>query len=189
MIAVVDESMRSGAGSLYLVATVMVPERPTQVQEIQEVIRSIPVPGQHRFHWRPDSESQRLAMLALIAELGLVARAYVLQPVVTHRQDRARALCVNRLLWDLGELGVDQVVFESREEHNDRKDRLTVLRAQKATRAPDQLRYVFRRPNEEPLLWLADAMAGAVSARFGDDDEHYLQALDPDQVRVVTVVP
>ena len=49
-------------------------------------------------------------------------------------QTRARNLCLNRLLWDLMTWGVDELVIESRQAHNDRFDRIIVVAAQQAKR-------------------------------------------------------
>ena len=72
-------------------------------------------------------------------------------------------------MWDLRELDVDELVIESRDERNDRKDRRLIIAAQKACTAPPGLTYRFSRPQAEPGLWLPDAIAGAVSASLAND--------------------
>ena len=72
---------------------------------------------------------------------------------------------------------MDRLVFETRQEHNDAKDRRAILRAQKAQVAPNNLSYVFQAPEAEPLLWLADAAAGAVAAALCGQTDAYVKAL------------
>lgn len=73
-----------------------------------------------------------------------------------------------RMAWDLQELDCESVMFASRERHNDRKDQATIGHAQRAGKASSGLRFDFARPNDQCLLWLPDAVAGAVSAAFAD---------------------
>jgi hypothetical protein len=40
------------------------------------------------------------------------------------------------------------------------------------------LRYEFALPNDEPLLWLPDIVAGTVTKAVGDDDPSFLGLLD-----------
>lgn len=160
MTAFVDESLRQGPGGLYVVAAVVVLE---DSETARSKARSVLLGRQKRFHWRNETERQRKAMLGCLAGLGAPVLAYAASPVERPRQDRARALCLERLLWDVWDLGVAGIVFESREDHNDAKDRRSIIQAQRARRADPGLSYDFKRPLEEPLLWFADAAASAVS--------------------------
>jgi hypothetical protein len=184
--AYVDESMRPGPGGLYLLAAVLVV--PQEMGRAREAAQGLLSPRQPRFHWHSETELQRRRMLERVAELGCVVLGYMC-PAVTRRNDRPRALCLNRMLWDLRERGVHELVIESRQEHNDSKDRLTIMRAKKAGAAPAALTSAFARPVEEPLLWLADAMAGAIRAQHVGGRPDYLDPFPPGQVTVVTVTP
>lgn len=144
---------------LYVVAAVIVEERQ---EEARAQARAVLPPKQVRFHWRDEGGARRLAMLGCIVGLGASARGYVHRMADVRRQDRSRALCFKRLLWDLGQAGVGELVIESRREPNDRKDRQTIIWAQKAHIASQALDYRHGLPKEEPLLWFADALAGAL---------------------------
>lgn len=115
-------------------------------------------------------------MLDQLPGVATTAAVYACRPVSPRRQERARALCLHRLPWDATGLGITELVFESRQARNDQKDRQTILRAQKAGRAPAELTYPFERPSAEPLLWLPDAVAGAVAAGL-TGDAGYLERL------------
>jgi hypothetical protein len=118
-------------------------------------------------------------MLDVVRRVAAPATAHVCPAVPAGKESRARAKCLERLLWDLRDQGIDQLVFESRERHNDRKDRLTIVRAQQVGATPKLLGYDFRRPHDEPLLWLPDAVAGAVATRAVGGDPTYVDALCP----------
>ena len=122
-------------------------------------------------------------MLDLIGDLHPPAFA-VICPTPTRRQARARALCIRNLLWDAPDEGIEELVVESRQERNDRKDRQTIIQAQKAGWASESLRYRFTRPKEEPLLWLPDSIAGALSASRAAEGDAYEGRLEALRIRI-----
>jgi hypothetical protein len=93
------------------------------------------------------------------------------------------------MLWDFRDEGVTDVVFESREAHNDRKDAKNIAQAKRAGRAPDVFRYSFMRPQGEPLLWIADAIAGASSAHVAGEELTYLAGLPEGTIRITQFAP
>lgn len=173
--AYVDESARVPGEGLYLVASVVV--FVDRASEIRERLRRLLLPRQLRFHWREESPKRRLEMLKLIQELRVEARAYVRNPTGRREQGRARRLCLEELLWDLRQLGIGELVIESRGEDLDRQDRQAIIEARRALIAPDGLKYGFARPKEEPLLWIPDSIAGAVAACEVDPGCEYGEAL------------
>jgi hypothetical protein len=82
-----------------------------------------------------------------------------------------RSRLLGQLLEGLPPAVVD-VLIESRQAHNDRVDRQVIAAAQRAGRASPDLNYRHARPLEEPLLWLADALAGAVMAGVRKDAQY-----------------
>jgi len=186
LVAYLDESLRQGAGGLYLVAVVVLAET-RDLADAAHRVRGVLLPRQHRFHWHAEGERQRRRMLEQLVALGVEVRAYSTE--LGARSERARVLCLNRMLWDLLELGVTELVIESRQEHNDAKDRRTIATAQRLGRAPRQLLYRFERPHAEPLLWLPDAAAGALAAAVAGETEVYLKHLEGCAVEVVRVEP
>ena len=89
-------------------------------------------------------------------------------------------------MWDLREVDVDELVFESREPHNDLKDRRTLLQAQQAQAAPKVRGYSFSWPHDEPLLWLPDAAAGAITLQAAEGVTRYVEVLG-DRLTVTAV--
>lgn len=178
--ALVDESFRRGLdGRGYtLLAAVIIPD--TSAAAIEHDLRRFVNPGQRRFHWRNEKRSSRRKFVAKIAEyheLEVVALAYCQETASQKKVEQARMRSIWALLADLNERQVGTLVFESREERNDRKDRREVLSAQKAGLADPHLVYRHGRPKEESLLWLSDAIAGTVGEHVAEDDSELLEML------------
>ncbi|MER5424519.1 hypothetical protein [Streptosporangium roseum] len=86
------------------------------------------------------------------------------------RQERARRKCMERLLWELGQRYVSDVIFERRCRELDVRDRELVAALQGRHAMPHRLQLSWRAPDGEPLLWLADIVAGAASlAEIGEE--------------------
>ena len=161
MTAFVDESIRDGPDGSYVVAAVVLS---TSDFDARDAARRLLLPGQRRLHWHDEGEDRRTLILERLAELGLECRTYLCALGAGRRQPRARALCLNALLWDLWrQADVDSVVIESRGDRDDRRDRSTIVAAQRSMRASPTIAYRFERPSVEPMLWWADALAGAAA--------------------------
>lgn len=173
MIAYVDESIRSSGHRLYVVAAVVVIDDP---QPPREAMLSMVLPAQRRYHWHDESHARRLAMVDRIAGLGVTVFGYVHRDPGA-RQERARALCLRRALWDMHQHGVAELVIETRHASADRRDRQTIVRAQQAGEAAATLVYGFEKPDDQPLLWLPDAAAGAIAAAAAGETLDYLGRL------------
>ena len=91
-------------------------------------------------------------------------------PVDAKRLERARRQCLERLVWELGQLRVATVIVESRQEVRDRADTHALAAFRRQGSMPATMTLQHARPVQEPLLWLADVVAGSVlSARRGED--------------------
>ncbi len=102
-------------------------------------------------------------MLDAMAELGTAAFVSWGYPIGMRRQEEARRRCLTTLLADLRHEGVGELVIERREDRLlNTADRQTILDAQHAGMASPSLVYRFELPKAEPLLWVPDAMAGAI---------------------------
>lgn len=178
--AFVDESFRRGRDGhgYFFMGVVVVPD--SQAADLSRRLREHLPPGLRRWHWRDERPASRRRFLSLVTDFREVGvTAFTCGQVTRNRRksEQARVRCV----WDLtGQLqvgGIGTLVMESRQEHNDRKDRREILSAQQAGVAPKGLVYRHGRPREEPLLWLPDALVGAMGlAALG---EHEYRALLP----------
>lgn len=178
--ALVDESIRRGVdGRGYaLLVAVIVPD--VAAAEIERDLRQLVYAGQRRFHWRDERPASRRKFMSKVAgfdELDVVALAYCQETPSQRKVQQARVRSIWTLLADLAERHVGTLVFESRQERNDVKDRREVLAAQQAGVANRDLVYRHGRPKEEPLLWLADAIAGGVGEKIARENGEFVELL------------
>ncbi|PUB22264.1 hypothetical protein C8K30_113134 [Promicromonospora sp. AC04] len=71
---------------------------------------------------------------------------------------------MERLLYELDQMGVTKVWLETRHESLNRRDTTMAAALYSQQMISKNLRVDFGRPKEEPMLWVPDAVAGAVSA-------------------------
>ena len=165
----VDESMQMPSlerDGLYLLAAAVA--SPTGCDPMRDDLRELLLKGARRLHWRDESAPRRAKIASAIADHDLVHVVVIGAPIDARRQERARRLCLERLVFELGILDVSQVWLESRTGSlNDRDRRMfAALHAKQAM--PTDFHIDFALPTEEPMLWVADAVAGAVDqARRG----------------------
>lgn len=184
MIAYIDESLRV-RDHLYVVAAGLA--APAGARELVAELRKA-LPGRSpRFHWRNESEETRMRMLDRIHELGLETFAVCYCEERPRWSERGRIQAIKRLLWELQQHQVVELILESRGEVNDERDRKTIFRAQRAGHASRSLSYRFATPYREPLLWVPDAVAGAVSASYADGMDKYLDRLADRRPLIVDV--
>lgn len=185
MIAFADESVRRSASGLsyVLAAAVIVPG---DVDDARRVLRALARPAV-RFHWRTEREPRRLLMLERLSELGVSTYARWHSPTTARRQERSRAACLGALAGDLARAGVDELVLEGREEHLNRRDLVTLVGAKVAGIIPARFRYRFAAASDEPVLWAADALAGAVGGWIVGEAEVYLAHLRPADLHIQRV--
>ncbi|WP_053202268.1 hypothetical protein [Jiangella muralis] len=165
-LAYVDESIRTDDG-VYVLAAVALDR--ADAAAVRAAVRALePRPGR-RFHWRDRLPVARQAAAESLAALPVLPIVVVGTPVNPRRQERARRQCAETLLFELAAAGVDDVWLESRNPLLDRRD-LDVVAGFHARRViPRGLRIGHLRAGDEPLLWAADIVAGAICAAEGKE--------------------
>ncbi|MCJ1708861.1 hypothetical protein [Microbacterium sp. VKM Ac-2923] len=161
--AFVDESsaVRSNTRQEYLIGAALIPLE--KCAEIREQLRSLALPGQVKLHWTDESESRRRTIVSRISELGPVT------VVVTHlservkKNERCRRKCLEALYHDMVNMEVFDLVLEDRSASQNKQDlgHLVALRTQGLDK---RLRVDHQRGGDEPLLWIADVLLGAINA-------------------------
>ncbi|HEU5160577.1 MAG TPA: hypothetical protein VFU43_26505 [Streptosporangiaceae bacterium] len=168
--AYVDESLRLSVRR-YLMAAVFVPG--DRAESHRAVLRGLLRRRQRRLHWRDEDDQRRVALVAAIAELrprGIVVIGEGMDP---RHQERARRKCMECLLWQLGERAVPEAIFESRNWQLDGRDRRMIDALGGKHAMPPGLRVKWQSPEIEPLLWLADVVAGAASSAEAGQEAHW----------------
>lgn len=178
--AYVDESMRAPRPDLsgvYVLAAAVLES--AEVPDCRASMRALsPKPGT-RLHWRDEPPQRRQTAVSVITDLCPLHVTVTGSPLDPHRQERARRLCLQQLLSELEHAGVERVWFDSRRQHQDRLD-IEAIDAFRARRILGRtLRADHIRSADEPLLWIADVVAGVLST----DDVKYLEPLDRSIVR------
>ncbi|MDO9395841.1 MAG: hypothetical protein Q7T71_04795 [Herbiconiux sp.] len=159
----VDESIHVG-NELYLLAAAVAPHDAEQLETCRLLLRSLARRPRRRLHWNSEEERDRLAIVNTIAEMPLTNVVVTATRLDPRRQERARRKCLQRMLHHLAEDQIEQVWLESRDAIGDSRD-LAMVASLRTTRAlPASIRVDHARPLDEPLLWIPDAVAGAVAA-------------------------
>lgn len=185
LLAWIDESEFSqgdDAGAYLLAAAIGSVDAAMSVREQVSALR---LPGQVKLHWRDEAEGRRLTIAQFVSSCSLRHVVVVRSGRSNDRSERRRRKCLERLLYELELRGVAEVLLESRGPADDRRDiqMVNALRGQKYLTASMRLRHAVGR--SEPLLWIPDAVCGAVnSARRGTPT---YQALLGDSLTVIEI--
>lgn len=143
--AYVDESKKAG----YIVAAAVVTA--DEVAAARRAMRALLLPKQLRLHFRYEKDSRKAQIVDATMEVSVEARLYVCR---TRRS--ARENCLNAMVPDLADRGVDRLVLE-RDTSTERLDRQVLFEATR--KAGTEMTYQHDMPHQEPLLWAPDAIA------------------------------
>lgn len=110
----------------------------------------------------------------LVTAFDMAHMVVVGTPLDHRKQEHARAQCMERLLWELGQLEVTQVFLEQRTQSLNNRDMKLVryLRGKKSI--PSSIRVDIALPSTEPMLWIPDQVLGGM----GDAEAHETVWLD-----------
>lgn len=186
MIVVVDESILLTGNRCYVLAGVALEGKRKAI--VRRAVRKIPVSGRRQFHWKGEEERERFAMIDVLVNEAASLFAYVQRPAPHRFHERGRAEMLGQLLGDLCRSGAVDLVIESRQSYRDQLDRQTIIQAQAAGTASNDLSYGHVIPAQEPLLWLADALAGAVMASTRKANQ-YISAFPRSRLTVRRMTP
>ncbi len=167
----VDESLRLRAGEpgLYILAAAVA--EVSSCPPIRRDLNDLLLKGQRRLHWRDEDGARRHKFVSLVARADLELVVVVGTPVLPKKQERARRVCMEGLLHELDQRAVERVWLESRTTSLNKKDQVMVAALFGSHVISHRLRTEHASPVFEPMLWVADAAAGAISAaRDGQGD-------------------
>jgi hypothetical protein len=157
------------------------------IESLREELRALTERKLVRLHWVAESAKRRDVIAGTIAGLDIVAIVVVGSPVQRQKQERARRCCLEHLFYELDRLGVSQVWLESRAPSQDQRDRSLVDSARDKGLLSRRTMVGFARPLQEPMLWLPDAIAGAVTAANLGEPRWLLALSDVVAVHQLTV--
>jgi hypothetical protein len=177
-----DESIRSHgleAPAYLLGASVVDTEDLPATRAVLDGLR----PTKGKLHWHDLDASRRDEVGRVVGSLAAEHLVVIASPTELRRQERARAVCLRHLIWELDRSGVDGLTLEARPATLMNRDRRVVdgLRAQRAVAPRFRLTHGF--PDGEPMLWLPDQVIGIVGATLLADDRRWADLQDT--VRIV----
>lgn len=175
--AFVDESesdRRRDPDTYILAATVVAADAFDQVRRQMLALR---IGKGGKVHWQNEDAQRQMKIITAISELPLEYVVVVRSCLRQERGERRRRLCLEQLCYELDQMGVHQMILESRGRADDRRDLLALqgFRAQQVVSS--SLRMYHEAGPVEPMLWVPDAVCGAVVAdRTGTPD--YLKKVE-----------
>lgn len=185
VVAFVDESGsdRQRDPHAYLLAAALC--EVDRLEGLRASLKTLRLPGQHKLHWRDEDTKRRLLITDTVGRLGLEHVVVVRSGLEGEKPERRRRLCLERLWCELQDLGVPQAVLESRGKADDRRDRthLDTLRSRRLITA--DLRIDHLPGPADPMLWVPDAVCGAVSSHRTDDSTYYDMLASSIQLEVI----
>jgi hypothetical protein len=160
----VDESMKVDAGDqgTYILASVVCDA--SGCDPVRDLLRSLLQGNEPRLHWRDEDDRRRTKIAAAVGAVDMAAIVVVGVPMAKRKQERARRLCMETLMPALEALGVSRVFMEARTPSLVTRDREQVANLVGKKLITKDLRVLSARPRDEPMLWVPDAVAGAVGA-------------------------
>jgi hypothetical protein len=116
-----------------------------------------------KLHWNDMDRPSRLEAITRVADFAGIHVVTVGTPVPHRRQERARSACLARLAYELHGC-VPALVMESRSRVLNLRDIRTVTSARHLLPKGTEFQITHLPGAAEPLLWVADVVAGAVRA-------------------------
>jgi hypothetical protein len=152
---------------MYLLGAVVAD--PATCSPARDELMSVKPKSARKLHWTDMEEREKKRVTDLIAEFDMAHMVVIGTPLDHRKQEHARAKCMERLLWELGELQVTQVFLEQRTQSLNKRDMKLVESLRGRRFIPSSLRVNVEQPSTEPMLWIPDQVLGAVGDAEAED--------------------
>ncbi|UZN03461.1 hypothetical protein [Cellulomonas sp. S1-8] len=142
---------------------------PARADELRSAMVELQRPSEKKLHWRADSDHRHDAVVAVISSLPIEGVVVVRRGGPSEKDERQRRKCFETFAPELVAAGCTHLVLESRGAMADRRDRemLDALRSRR--HISSTLRLDHAPGPADPMLWIADAVCGAlVAQRVGE---------------------
>jgi len=171
LVADVDESTPEiGGGIVYVLAGAVLLDPPPVVTALETLLRERSSP---RFHWHRESSSKRFEICDLIIANEITATCFW-RSVHRKGQSAARQQIIAAVARWASNEQVSHLIIESGNRHSDRRDEAAIREIQRT----ENISFPYdHRSKSEPLLCIADAIAGAAGAYLTEKDKRYYDKL------------
>ena len=154
-----DESVRmAGNPPFYMLGASLLAA--DSVPELERIYQSLPG-GPRKLHWREMSRKKQRDSLGVLAEIDSTDIVVLASPLAGRKQERARRKCLQALLPNLEGRGIERLVLESRRPGSDKLD-LDFISYARGSNLINSIRVEYEYGAEEPRLWVADLLLGAM---------------------------
>lgn len=145
----VDESKSKG----YTMVAALI--EPGDVDRLRRGVRSLVLPGQRRIHFTKEQLGRKRLILSRLTSLGIQAQVF---HCATKIPTSGRDACLTGIVSHAAQSLDTKIVIE-RDESIEKADRQILYREVRRHNLDGLLNYAFESPHQEPLLWVADAIA------------------------------
>ncbi len=114
-------------------------------------------------------DREKKQVTGLVTWFDMAHMVVVGTPLDHRKQEHARAKCMERLLWELGQMEVSRVFLEQRTQSLNKRDMKLVEHLRGSKAIPKGLRVDIEQPSTEPMLWIPDQVLGAIGDAEVDD--------------------
>jgi hypothetical protein len=130
---------------------------------LRKTLSALRMKGERRIHFASEGNRMRNAVLGSLIELNVKTRVFEASGT---RESQGREACLVAMVAHAQASLCRQLVFE-RDQSIEKVDRRILFREMARVPPRQRLGYEFCSPHDEPLLWIADAVAWSY-ARGGD---------------------
>lgn len=170
-----ETTPQMGAGVYYVLTTAVIMDPADLATHITGLFGD--TPGRIRpFHWVREGVAVKQRMISIIINSGVVAISRY-QSVSRRKQSQARTRLIKAIADDLAHEQIVHLMIESGDRSTDARDKAALL---DHFRDRGGVPFSFEwRSKQEPLLWVADAINGAIHAELtGGDTSWFAQLQD-----------
>ena len=174
LVALIDEtSPQMGPGIYYVLTSAVTLDVGAITVELDLLFSDTPN-RKRRFHWHKEGPAARQRIIDIVTRNGVIAQSRH-RSVARNKQIPARLDLLCALADDLVTEGIDHLVIESGDNVTNNKDK-TALLTHFEHRGGIPFAYDWRSKNEK-LLWIPDAINGALHAHYTSGDPTWFQQL------------
>jgi hypothetical protein len=164
----VDESGSNAAvdPGTYILSAVVAFDH--DLDRVRDAMQRIKPKTAKKVHWHDDDDDRHHLVIDTIAALPIEA-VVVIRTALGDRAEHSRRKCLDALLRELHGLGCPQVTLESRGRADDSRDREMLQFLRRSHTPAGAIRMDHQVGPKEPMLWIPDAVCGAITRhRTGD---------------------